>query len=135
MFLTISTFYAKGQQMTYEWVGNWYLPSETVSFDLFITIDEDEMKGAHCWTDPLSLGEECTPSNKFSLTNPVIINNETIEFTFRTYYGMGADSDADYFGKVQLTLQDENTLLWKITEEPDGRTVIPEELTLERYQE
>ncbi|WP_340106599.1 hypothetical protein [Rhodohalobacter sp. 8-1] len=48
---------------------------------------------------------------------------------------MGAETESDYYGKVKLTLQDENILLWEITEQPEGHTVIPDELSLERYQE
>ena len=127
--------YTEEQSITDTWEGNWYLPSESVSFELFITKKDNELTGAHCWTDQLSAGEDCTPSNKFSLTNPVVIDTHSKEFTFRTYYGLSAENESDYYGKVKLTLQDENTLLWEITEQPEGRTVIPDELTLERYQE
>lgn len=133
--LIIGINYTEEQSITDAWEGNWYLPSESISFDLFITTNENELIGAHCWTDQLSVGDDCTPANKFSLTNPVDIDTHSKEFTFRTYYGMSAENESDNYGKVQLTLQDENTLLWEITEQPAGRTVIPDELTLERYQE
>lgn len=116
-------------------IGYYFIDTEGVLFTLRIVKEDGELKGRHCWTDQLSVGEDCTPKNGRSLTNPEIINENTVQFTFRTYYGMSAETESDYYGKVKLTLQDENTLLWIITDQPAGRTVIPDELTLERYQE
>lgn len=116
-------------------IGYYFIDEEGVLFTLRIVEEGGELKGRHCWTDQLSVGEDCTPRNGRSLTNPEIINVNTVQFTFRTYYGMGAENESDYYGKVKLTLQDENTLLWEITEQPAGRAVIPDELTLERYHE
>ncbi|WP_340106597.1 hypothetical protein [Rhodohalobacter sp. 8-1] len=65
-------------------IGYYFIDEEGVLFTLRIVKEDGELKGRHCWTDQLSVGEDCTPRNGRSLTNPEIINEDTVQFTFRT---------------------------------------------------
>jgi len=103
--------------------------STDVIFYVHIFEENGQIVGEHCFDN--GIVEDCLLGLKHSLYDVVVINDNTVKFTFETGFGAGANTASDFIGKVKLTKISQNKIRWEIIRKPSADYAVPTETILE----
>lgn len=99
--ISLAAFLSTENQSVF--LGKWMLDNNNTDVIFYVHIFEKdgEIVGEHCFDN--GTVEDCWAGVMTSLYDYRKLNHSSIEFTFKTAYGVGASSASQLEGKVQLT--------------------------------
>src|SRR5699024_4854511 len=91
-------------------LGKWMLEDNSTDVIFYVHIFEEngQIVGEHCFDN--GIVEDCLLGLKHSLYDVVVINDNTVKFTFETGFGAGVNTASDFIGKVKLTRISQNKI-------------------------
>lgn len=105
--------------------GKWHAETSSMSFDLSIYQKENVLSGPHC--SVMNNGDkiDCVVTENDLSLSGIVGDSLTVLVTFKSQASLKT-------GTAKISKLDDNTILWRIINKPNGVFHIPEEITLKK---